>query len=737
MPYDAEELPNPSRRLVLKMGAAVGGGLFMGVQVWQEARAQAASPSILTAFVTIAPDGVVTITAKNPEIGQGVKTMLPMMIAEELDVDWKDVRIVQPDADAARYGNQSAGGSTATPRNWMPMRQAGAVARAMLVQAAAQEWGVPASECATASGVITHAASQRSLTYGALASKAATLTPPAAADVVLKQPKDFNILGKGQKGVDDPKIVRGEPIYSIDVSLPGMVHAVYVKCPVFGGKVVSANLDAVKARNGVRDAFIVRGGTDLIGLLDGVAILADTWWAANQARAALRVQWDEGPMAATQSTTDFAVNAQAMAAQPPQATIRKDGDPEAAFASAAKVIEADYAYPFLAHATLEPQNCTALFKDGKLELWAPSQEPHGGRLLVSKTLEIAEADITIHMPRIGGGFGRRLMNDYMVEAAAIAKQAPGVPVKMLVTRTDDVQHDVYRPAGFHRFKGGVDASGKLVAFRDHFLSFGKDGRDVTAGGMGAGEFPAQCVDNLEYVVSRQPLNMPTGWLRAPGSNALCFVFQSFIDELAHAAGKDPLEFQLELLDSHRPPPPAPAGRPGTPFNAERMAGVLRKVAQMADWQNRRKSLPAGEGMGIAAYFCHQGYAAEVVKVKVTGDTFRAQKVWMAIDVGSIIINPINALNQCQGAALDGISEALGQAITMEKGRVVQRSFADFPLMRIDQAPDIVAEFVITDNNPTGLGEPTMPPVIPALCNAVFAATGKRVRSLPIDLRRSV
>jgi len=735
MERNDQDLPDPTRRLLLKVGSAAGGGLLMGVQWVQPSAARAADETTaLTAFVTIGTDNLVTITAKNPEIGQGVKTMLPMLIAEELDVDWKTVRVIQSDFDTARYGSQMAGGSTATPRNWLPMRQAGAVARSMLVQAAADGWGVPAGECTTAMGVIAHASSQRTATYGSVASKAATLTPPDPTQVPLKDPKAFAIIGKGQKSVDDPKIVRGAPLFGIDVTMPGLVHAVFVKCPVFGGKVTSANLEAVKARKGVKDAFIVRGGGDLTGLLDGIAILADTWWTANRARGALEVVWDEGPTA-TQSSVFYAANAKALAAQPPQASIRKDGDPDAAFASAAKVVQAEYSYPFLGHATLEPQNCTALFRDGKLELWAPSQDPQSGRQLVSRTLGVAEADITLHMTRIGGGFGRRLMNDYMVEAAAIAKQAPGLPVKMLYSRADDIQHDMYRAAGFHHFKGGLDASGKLVGFRDHLIGFGANGRDVTSGGLGSNEFPALCVPDLEYVVSRQPLGLPTGWLRAPGSNALCFVFQSFIDELAHAAGKDPLDFQLELLDARRAPPAPGARSFGPGLNPERLKAVLRKAAEMSGWR-ARGDLPKGVGLGIAAYFSHAGYAAEVARVEVIGDELRVQKVWMAVDIGSVIINPINARNQCEGAALDGISTALGQEITVENGRVVNASFADFPLLRMYQAPDIEVDFVLSNNNPTGLGEPTLPPVIPAVCNAIFAASGKRIRSLPIDLSKA-
>ena len=733
-----------SRRAVLKASAAAGGGLLLQAILPPLAHAATAdSPAApadeaasLNAFIRIAPDGIVTIMSKNPEIGQGIKTMLPMVIAEELDVDWKDVRIEQAPLDAAKYGRQIAGGSTATPTNYFPLRRVGAAGRQMLVAAAAQSWNVPASECSTAAGVVQHAKSGRSLTYGALAAQAATLPVPDLAKVTLKDPKDFKIIGQRLPGVDNAKIVTGQPLFGIDVTVPGMLYAVFQKCPVFGGTVTSANVDALKALPGVHDAFIVRaseanrnGAVD--GLADGVAIVAKSWWAASKARAKLEVTWDEGPSAA-QSSAGFAAQAVKLSQGAPASYLRRDGDVAAALEGAAQVVDAAYSYPFLSHLDLEPQNCTAQVEDGKVVLWAPTQNPGPGAKLVAATLGIPERDITVNMTRVGGGFGRRLQSDFMAEAAWIAKRV-GAPVKLLWSRQDDMQHDFYRPAGFHFFKGGLDKEGALVAFSDHFVTFGRGGKLANSAGMDSTEFPAQLVPHLEYGQSIMELGVPTGPMRAPRSNALGFAFQSFIDELAHRAGKDPVAFRLALLGEPR----VLVNATGTPdalrdFNTGRMRDVLAYVAEMSGWSDRA-SLPVRTGKGVAFYFSHLGYFAEVVQATVaaSGD-IRLDHVWIAADIGSQIVNPSGAENQAQGAALDGLGQALGQAVTIDRGRVVEANFDSVKPLRIDQAPPVEVHFLTTDRPPTGLGEPALPPVIPALCNAIFAATGKRIRSLPID-----
>ncbi len=719
------ELTGASRRELLK-ASVVGGGLVLSFSIAAKAEAaEGAGAQALNAYVRIAPNGIVTIMAKNPEIGQGVKTSLPMMIAEELDVAWENVRIEQADNDPKLYPRQFAGGSLATPMNYDDLRKVGAVARAMLVNAAAVAWNCPSGECKTAEGQVIHVSTGRKASYGSLAGQCAGVAAPDPKTVPLKDPKAYKIIGKSTPQYDTKKIVTGQPLFGIDVRVPGMLYATYEKAPVFGAKVASANLDAARAVKGVKKVFVVDGGTKLDGLLPGVAVVADSWWAARKGRNALQTKWADHPTS-KQSSAGFDKRAAELAAGAPMTSLRKDGDVDGALKGAAKTVEAAYSYPFLAHAPLEPQNTTAHFKDGKLEIWAPSQNPEPGRQLVAKTLGIKADDITVHMTRCGGGFGRRLSNDYMVEAAWIAREA-GAPVKLLWTREDDMHHDFYRPAGYHYFKGGVDAAGNVVAWQDHFVTFGEGDKVASSAGMGGTEFPARFVANCKIDQSTIPLGVPTGPMRAPGSNALAFVNQGFIDELAHAANADPLAFRMKLLGD------APlVGTGPSAYNAGRMKGVLAAVEKMSGWAGRSK-LPAGTAMGVAFHYSHAGYFAEVVQTTVakTG-AIKVEKVWIAADVGRQIVNPAGAINQVQGAALEGLSHALYQKITIVDGAAKQSNFADYPLMKMAAAPPVEVKFVITDYPPTGLGEPALPPVIPALCNAIFAATGKRIRSLPID-----
>ncbi len=713
-----------SRRGFLHVTALAGGGFLLGARLSLDGgrgavAATADAETALNAFVRLTPDGVATIMAQNPEIGQGVKTMLPMLIAEELDIPWRHVRVEQADFDATKYRGQIAGGSMATPMHYDSMRRVGAAARAMLVAAAAKEWTTSPEQCTTEAGAVHF--KDKSLSYGELASAAAKVEPPNLRTVSLKEPADFKIIGQEIPGVDNPKIVTGKPLFGIDVTVPGMKYAVFEKCRVHGGKVKSANLDAVKAAPGVTDAFVVDSNAARLPT-NGVAIVGDSWWLVNEARGKLEVVWDEGPTA-SQSSESFDRQAEELSKQAAEQNLRSDGDAADAMASAAKTLKAAYRYPFLAHAPLEPQNTTAHVRDGEAEFWAPVQTPQFAAGDLSKALGIPQDRIAIHLTRMGGGFGRRLYFDFMLEAGLIAQQA-GVPVKLVWSREEDTRFDFFRPGGYHYLEGGLDEAGKLTAWRDHFVSFGEGRQFAPSAEMAPNEFPQGFVPNFELGASKMPLGIPTGALRAPTSNAISFVVQSFIDELAAEAGKDPLQFRLDLLDS------VPDGT-RTAFDPGRMKAVLELVRDKSAWG--KADQPEGAAQGVAFHFSHRGYFAEVVQATVSKDgELGVDRIWVAGDVGNQLVNPSNAVNQVQGAALDGLAQALDQEITFDGGRTNESNFHNFKLLRIDQAPPVEVHWVMSDNQPTGLGEPALPPVPPALCNAIFAATGRRIRSLPIS-----
>jgi isoquinoline 1-oxidoreductase beta subunit len=758
------------RRSFLRVSSLAGGGIMLGLATMPEADAQAPGgakgPANNTTnpnnFIKIASDGTITIIAKNPDVGQGIRTMLPMLIAEELDADWNTLKVEMTDLDATRFAGQIAGGSTATPTNWVPMRQVGALGRSLIVTAAAQTWGVPEAQVTTELSKVYHRASNRSGTYGEFAAKAATLPLPAVASITLKDASQYKIIGQRHTPKELPAILQGKPIFGIDQKLPGMLNAVYEKGPTFWAKVATHNLDAIKVMPGVRHAFVVERpeytATTILGdpgLEPGIAIVADYWYQANNARKALKVTWNEVPKFSgpAHTSTLYATNAAAMVKEEAHDVTRNDGDVVKSFAdlkvNGGKVISGNYSYPMISHAPLEPQNCTAWFHDGKLELWSNSQIPGSGLNLAAQAAELQPAQVTLHMVRGGGGFGRRLTNDYCAEAGYIAKQV-GVPVKLQWTREDDMLHDYYRPGGFQFLTGGVDKTGKLVAWQNKFATYGQknDPNAAPANGkakgpapritivgsaaLGGTEWPQPFVENYALHTYVQPLAVRTGALRAPGSNAFAFVIQSFIDELAHAAGKDPVQFRLDILANPKalaPLAPGAFGGGGGGFNAERAAGVVRKVAEMSKWSTK---MPKGQGLGVAFHWSHNGYFAEVAHVTVTNKKVKVNKVWTAADVGSTIINPSAAENMCQGAIIEGMGAMMGAEITLVNGRVQQKNFDTHPLLRMAAAPAAIEiAWVKSNNPPTGLGEPSLPPVIPAIANAIFMATGDRVRDLPI------
>ena len=630
------------------------------------------------AFIRIAPDGVVTIIAKNPEIGQGIKTSLPMIIAEELDVDWKDVRVEQADLDPQAVRPQNAGGSTGTPTNWDPLRRVGAAGRQMLVAAAAQTWGVPAAECTTASGRVHHAASNRSLGYGELAAKAATLTPPDLKTVTLKDPKDYKIIGKPTRGVDGRAIVTGKPIYGIDFTLPGMLFAVFEKCPVFGGKVVSANLDEIKA-HARRAPRVRRRGRHRPR-------------RAPRRRRHRRRQLVAGEDRAREAAGDVGRRADGAAEQRRVRgegrraveagagfTLRADGDVDAALQQRGEGGRRRRT-PIRSSRTRRSSRRTArrTSTDGKVEIWAPSQTPQRGRQLVAQTLGMPETDVTVHLMQAGGGFGRRLSNDYMVEAAWIAKVV-GAPVKLLWTREDDMRHDFYRPGGFHYLKGGVDDSGALVAWRDHFVSFGEGERFAASANIPPTEFPAGFVPNFAIhvdAISRSACRPARCARRAATPSRSCFSRSSTSSRTRPArircsSGSTCSRCSARCWPTRR-------RRVRRRADARRAASSSR---EKSGWGKRQ--LPKGTALGVAFHFSHRGYFAEVAEVsgvarqgregpQGVGGRRRRQPDHQ----------PEHAENQAQGAVIDGLAELMAQEITIEKGRAVQSNFHDFPLIRL-------------------------------------------------------
>lgn len=717
------------RRSFLRVSAALGGGLALEIAVPGGAMAAAAAPAELSAYVTIAADGAITITGKNPEIGQGIKTALAMLIAEELDADWARVRVVQADYDPARYPDQFAGGSLATPRNYLPMRQAGAAVRQMLLQAAATRGAVPLAELTTEPGVVVHAPSHRRWTYGELAAAAAHLPLPDPTRVPLKDPRKFRIVGTPQVGVDSAKVLRGEPLFGIDTRQPGQLYAVFESAPAHGGRLKSCDASAAEKAPGVVAVIPLKEAGGAYALVDGVAVVATNYWYAESARALLKLEWDL-TAAKGHSSEAYAAEAGALLDKGAGTSLRKDGDAQARLATASKVVSARYAYPFLAHAPLEPQNCTALYRDGALELWVPSQVPRQAVSMIETRLGIPAAKVTAHMTRIGGGFGRRLDNNFAVEAAAIAKALPGRPIQLIYSRADDLKRDFYRAAGWHAFQAGLDSGGRLTALTCHAVTFGTDGKPNRACEMDANNFPAGLLADLAYQQSLLPTTIPTGPLRAPRSNAHAWAFQSFLDEVALAAGKDLPQLMLELCAEDRiVGDHSDTAKALSAFSTTRARGVIQRVLADCRWASRPRSGPRALGFGF--YFCHYGYFAEVVDVTVEGGDYRVNQVWVAGDVGSQLVNPLGAEAQVRGAVIDGLAQAAAQAITFADGAPQQSGFDGFLLGRISATPPIAISWVPSPNPPTGLGEPALPPVIPALTNAIFAASGRRIRSLPI------
>jgi len=723
--------PAMGRRTFFKLAGAGAAGLVLGFHIGDQAFAatagsQSENLQVMNAFIRIAPDNSITIYSKAPEIGQGIKTSFGVIIADELDADWSHVTMEQADINPKVYGNQGAGGSTSIPRGWDQLRQAGAGAKAMLIAAAAKQWKVDPSEVTAKNSVVTHSNSGKSATYGSLAIAASKMPVPDPKSLQLKTRAQYTLIGKRYHGVDDPKVVTGQPLFGIDTQLPGMVYANYTKCPAAGGKVKSFNADEIKAQPGVLDAFALGGTGVPAEVMPGVAIVAKDTWSAFQAKNKLKIDWDESE-ASKDSTSQFSAKAKQIALNFPEKPDDDVGDVDKSFANAAKTVEAFYEYPFAPHVPLEPMNTTAHWHDGVMEMWVPTQQPNPALTQVAKIASVPPEKVVIHQTRVGGGFGRRLVNDYTCEAAAIALKV-STPVKLQWTREDDFMHDFYRPAGYHQYKGAVDKDGKLDAWQEHFITFTANGKKEASG--------ANLTDNLKYSIKAPnlrrgktmfPLVVPTGAWRAPGDNAQVFAAQSFMNEMSLASGRDHVQFLLDAVNRDVPEL-APKSK-NINFSPARASDVIKMCAQKAGWG---KTLPQGSGLGLAWCYSHAGHVAQAVELSVDADKrIKIHQITAVLDVGPII-DMAGSEAQAQGASTDALSTAMGLKVDIEHGRILQTNYNAYPIIRMPFAPmTINAFFIQSDNPPTGMGEPAFPALAPALGNAIFAATGERVRKLPL------
>lgn len=690
--------PSLSRRGFLKITAASGGGLLIGFHASACSRSEGSfrlaentfSPN---SWIHIAADDTVTLMVASSEMGQGVMTALPMILAEELEADWSKVRAefapVHADFNNPIMGAQATGGSTAIRGYWKPLRAAGATVREMLVQAAAQGWGVPTSECRAHNGRVLHPASNRSQRYGALLTQAAKLDPPAAPR--LKERSEFRLIGRTTHRLDSPAKVNGSAIFGQDVRVPGMLTAVMARCPVFGGKLKSHDASAALAMTGVRQ---------VVAIDSGVAVVADNFWSAHRARAALKLDWDAGSNAGLGSPE---IRRRLRAAAGREGEIfRNDGDALKIIAETSRVFEAEYETPYLAHACMEPMNCTAHVRGDACDIWVPTQAQTQARDRAAKITGLPPSAIRIHTTFLGGGFGRRLRPDFVIEAVTLGK-AIGKPVKVVWTREDDMRHGFFRPANCVRVRAALDAKGMPQAWHQRVA-----GPKPSHGGLDV----VYSIPNVRFEKVEEDPGIPSGPWRSVGASQNAFSVECFIDELAHAAGQDPVAFRLKLL-THAP----------------QHHRALNLAADKAGWG---RTITRGRGRGVAVYRSFEGCVAYVVDVFVTGKTIRVERVVAAVDCGTVI-NPDGVVAQTESAVIFALTAALKGEITIDQGRVVQGNFNDYTLLTLDETPKIEVHLVPSDEPPGGVGEPGVPPLAPAVANAVFAATGKRLRTLPLRL----
>lgn len=731
------------RRSFLKTSALAGGGMMLsfswlaGCKPPDETVALPKEWFELNGYLKIGDNGLVTIMSPNPEIGQNVKTSMPMLVAEELDVDWKNVIVEQAPLNTTIFTRQLAGGSQSISQGWKSLRMAGATARKMLREAAAKTWGVPVDEITTEASTLHHKANGKSASYGEMASAAAKIEVPA--EVELKNNSDFKIIGTSRNNVDGKKIVTGQPLFGLDYKQQGMLIAMIAHPPAFGMKLKSVDDSQARTMPGIKDVFTIKTypedyalqWCDVDSFPELVVVVGNTTWQVMNARKALKLEWEQFSDHELTSSTfwgstvkikvpggleNSAQHAKVMAEFSAKGgnVVRKDGNPEAVFKKAAKVVERSYSAPFLAHNTMEPMNFFANVTDDKAELVGPIQTPEFMEKSVAAILNLPLEKIDIQMTRQGGGFGRRLYGHFLVEAAVISKKIKA-PVKLIYTREDDMSFGVYRPAYHALYRAALDENNNLIAFH------------VKAGGIPesplfANRFPAGAVDNYLAESWTASSNISVGAFRAPASNFIAGAEQSFLDEVAEAAGKDPIQFRLELLERALS---KPVGERND-YEAKRLMGVLELVRSKSNWGADMPNIHRG----VSAYFCHDSYVAHVIDLKVEGGKPRVEKVHCAVDCG-IVVNPIAATNLVEGGSVDGIGHAMYSGLTFTNGTPDQTNFNKYRLIRHAEAPKAIdVHFVETDVDPTGLGEPPFPPVIGALANALYKATGKRHYSQP-------
>lgn len=727
-----------NRRSFLKTSALSGGGMILGFswlascQTETDLAEQAAlsMPEAwfdINAFLKIGDNGVVTIMSPNPEIGQNVKTSMPMIVAEELDVDWNQVLVEQAPLNTEIFTRQVAGGSQSIRQSWDALRMAGATARQMLREAAAQTWQVPVEEITTAAGVLSHKSSGKSAGYGEMASAAANI--PVPEEVALKEISDFTIIGTSRKNVDGLKIVTGQPLFGLDVQREGMLIAMITHAPAFGMKLKSVDDAAAKAMPGIKDVFTIKtyedgyeeGRFDTSAFTELVVVVGNSTWETLEAKKALKISWEPDPgkkteirvLSLMENTAEHMAKMTEVAANSSTVS-RKDGDPETAFKNAAQIIERTYAAPFLAHNCMEPMNFFAHVTADKAELIGPTQTPEFIEKSVAARVGLPLEKVDVQMTRIGGGFGRRLYGHFMVEAAAISQKI-GAPVKLIYTREDDMTFGNYRPAHHATYRAALDENNQLIGFH------------VRAGGIPesplfADRFPAGAVDNYLAETWSIETSITRGAFRAPRSNFIAGAEQAFLDELAEAMGKDPIALRLELLERAKNDP---VGEEND-YDAARYAGVLELVRDKSNWGQEQ----ANVHRGVSAYFCHNSYVAQVLDLVVEDGKPVIDKVFCAVDCG-IVVNPIAAANLVEGGSVDGIGHAMYSGLTFKDGVPEQQNYDTYRLIRHSEAPKAIdVHFVENDIHPTGLGEPAFPPVIGALANALYQATGKRLYQQP-------